>query len=394
MHKLSPHSTTYKNERPFKCPQCPYTARRRKYLQQHMLIHTCPFKCTICKYATARKINLRRHLLHHPSLADSSSGTASSTNDDHPFTIVKHEEPSECSLLQIEMNKVTRAQTEYNCSLCDFTTDRRQTLKVHERVHDKNSSVHMRQLRIHREYSVDAQGAHLRRTTVQMRQVQVFGIRKASLLMHMIVHFSNDSASLWFISKQAWLISFRTTVHVDFAVRINQIIICFKFYGVSIASTGFTWLLKTGTQTVWYLIRHLDVGWWLSSLVYSHCKYRQRVIPKFRAKMPITAAISDIYNLNAVKQCQTDVFIGSKRSSCFASMQSNVPQFLVTHGLDLDVVGVQMSDWSTDGSVLGELLRPANRTYDMIMNKLTVSVERVNKGLVFMPVLYRCILRQ
>ena len=128
----TPKST--KNNKDFKCDQCPYATSRRIHLKSHTKVVHDKIKdqiCTQCGYATACRARLNRHIkeVHN----DITRGLVQCNKCDYSSNgrnVAKHK--------KIAHRKVIVYDKNFKCDRCDYVTSRQIHLDHHVKgVHDK-----------------------------------------------------------------------------------------------------------------------------------------------------------------------------------------------------------------------------------------------------------------
>ncbi|XP_061635519.1 zinc finger protein 513-like [Phyllopteryx taeniolatus] len=117
------HIHIHSEEKPHRCPQCPYTSSHMDNLKRHLRVHTGekPYQCPSCSYACGNLANLRRHERIH-------SGA----------------KPFHCDICGYSCNQSMNlkrhmlrhtGEKPYACSECDYTTGHLDNYKRHQRKH-------------------------------------------------------------------------------------------------------------------------------------------------------------------------------------------------------------------------------------------------------------------
>lgn len=135
----------------FPCPHCPYIAKRKYRLDEHLRTHTGeqPHKCDKCDFRCASKSNLARHQLVHAPKETHICPHCDFTTGLKP-NLTAHlrthtgERPFKCELcdaafkhphhLKEHQHKHTGAKP-HVCPHCDYKTDRKSSLDIHLKKH-------------------------------------------------------------------------------------------------------------------------------------------------------------------------------------------------------------------------------------------------------------------
>ena len=175
----APEEKNGRKRRHYKCKVCDLLSRSKLSSMKHVEIHInkLRYTCTICKHITKTKLNMKKHLAEHESINQGSDmqsisdsdylGKAKSGNELEQFMcnmdeneveyqaltmVEKLEEKSKThgNLYKCNVcNKVSRGKSDcirhveghidgliYSCLLCNHTTNRKCTIKVHILKHD------------------------------------------------------------------------------------------------------------------------------------------------------------------------------------------------------------------------------------------------------------------
>ncbi|XP_033249532.1 zinc finger protein 501-like [Drosophila miranda] len=122
IHKNEADKTDYL-ERPYKCPDCPKTFKKKYQHTRHIRTHTeeRPHKCTLCSKSFKRKDKLKLHVWTHTG--------------ERPF---KCTDCSKSFISQCELTVHMRIHTgeqPYQCDHCLKSFQRQSNLKRHSRIH-------------------------------------------------------------------------------------------------------------------------------------------------------------------------------------------------------------------------------------------------------------------
>ncbi|XP_034035349.1 zinc finger protein 513-like isoform X2 [Thalassophryne amazonica] len=124
---LTHHAHIHSEEKPHRCPRCPYTSSHLNNLKRHLRVHTGekPYCCPVCSYACGNLANLRRHERIH-------SGAK-------PFL---------CSVCSYSCNQSMNlkrhmlrhtGEKPYACTECGYTTGHWDNYKRHQRKRGHNT---------------------------------------------------------------------------------------------------------------------------------------------------------------------------------------------------------------------------------------------------------------
>ena len=108
---------------PHRCPDCPYTAKRKYHIIVHRRIHTGekPYKCPECSYCSSQKSNLDTHLMTH-------TGKKPYKCSECPYRSRRK------SYLTIHHRRHT-GEKPYKCSECNFISGGKSRLVRHKKIH-------------------------------------------------------------------------------------------------------------------------------------------------------------------------------------------------------------------------------------------------------------------
>jgi len=108
---------------PHRCPDCPYTAKRKYHIIVHRRIHTGekPYKCPECSYCSSQKSNLDTHVMTH-------TGKKPYKCSECPYRSRRK------SYLTIHHRRHT-GEKPYECSECNFRSSGKSRLVRHKKLH-------------------------------------------------------------------------------------------------------------------------------------------------------------------------------------------------------------------------------------------------------------------
>ncbi|KAJ8948542.1 hypothetical protein NQ318_000082, partial [Aromia moschata] len=122
----------------FRCTLCPYKAKSKRYLTQHMLTHkdfseVMSFQCALCPYKSKRKAHVTNHMLTHKDASEVTTYQCSvcSYKAKQKMILARH------MLIHKDASEVAT----YQCKHCPYRSKRRNDVTKHAVIHQDLSEV-------------------------------------------------------------------------------------------------------------------------------------------------------------------------------------------------------------------------------------------------------------